>query len=86
MLGIEQQGQADVAVLGHRHIAHVSDLAEIGGGADRPLVAILNDEAHFGPVRQDRTAPTPRPEGADRRQRKNTPAPSGRIGPCADRL
>ena len=51
MLGVEQQGQLDAAVFRHRHVAHVADLAEIGGGADRALVALMDEEADLGAVR-----------------------------------
>ena len=64
----------------------VAHLGEVGDGADRPLVGLEDVEA--APARACGSS-APR----QRRGRKaligvsaSTPAPSGMIGPCAERL
>ena len=52
----------------------VAHFGEVGDGADRALVGFEHVDPHPRFVRQQRAAPAPRPEGADRRQRQDAGA------------
>src|SRR6185437_6794486 len=74
VLGIEQHGQSDLAALAHGDGADIAHLGEIGGGADRPLLGLEHVDMNLGRQGQQRAAPAPWPERADRRQRENAGA------------
>ena len=51
-------------------LVHVAHLVVVGDGGDRALVGFQHLDRDLGVVRQQRAAPAPRPERADRRQRQ----------------
>ena len=82
---VEQHGHRDVAVFVDLDRDDVAHLGEVGDGADRPLVASSASMRTRAPCGSS----APR----QRRGRKaligvnaRMPAPSGMIGPCADKL
>ena len=66
MSGVEQHAHGDGAVGDHLDAADIAGLVVIGNGRYRPLVAFEHFDHHEGLVRQQRAAPAPRAEGADR--------------------
>jgi hypothetical protein len=70
VLGIEQQGEHDIVGFCHHHPGHVGDLDRVGRRRHWPLDGIEHGEFDLGAARQQGTAPAPRPEGVDRRQRQ----------------
>ena len=85
MFGVEQQGQRAHPVDGDVDAGNVADLALVGDRADRTLVGLKHAQADTGLFGQDCPAPPAGAKRADRRERQRFD-PSGRIGPCADKL
>ena len=67
---IEKHGDSGGAVLGHVDAADVPDFEIIGHGANRPFFGFENIETDLRPMRQERSTPTPGPEGTKRRHRQ----------------
>ena len=68
--GIEQQIDRNVMVHLDIDAAHRTHLIGIGDRGHRPFVGILRLDGDLGLVGQQRAAPAPRPERADRRERE----------------
>ena len=83
--GIEQHVHGGRVIHADLDRADGSHLVVIGDGGDRPLVAFEHVDPHAGAVGQERAAPAPRPERADRGSAISG-APIGMIGPCTERL
>src|SRR6185312_4488484 len=71
VLGIEEHGERNIGTLAHLDRGDVAHFGKVGGRADRPLLSLQNIESDPRRMRQQRAAPTPWPEGADRRQRQD---------------
>src|SRR5579883_1496598 len=70
VLGIEEECQADAAILDHLDLDDVAHLGEIGDGADRPFLRLENLKEDAGGIGQYGSTPAARPEGTDRGERQ----------------
>ncbi len=68
--GVEHQEQVDIRCLHDVDARHRARFVVVGDGIHRPLVGLQHLEGDARLVRQQRPAPAPRPERADRRQRQ----------------
>src|SRR6516164_3537932 len=63
--GVEQQREADRAVLGDIDPGDIAHFDVVGGGADRSPVGLQYVESDMSAVRQQRAAPAPGSKRAD---------------------
>ena len=67
---IEQQARRTLAILGDLHLTDITDFDMISDSGNRALLEFETLDRHACLARKDGAAPTPGPERADWRQRK----------------
>ena len=65
VLWVKQQCQRDTPIIGYGDAFYVSDLMEVGGGADGTKTGVADAELDRRLGGQKRAAPAPGPERAD---------------------